>query len=247
MADKPKMSGPRRKDKSLGIFIPEDAPDAVKRAYRTELSINDIRASAWNAVQGNDESYRTLRDINRKLAKIANSRIYALKKENLDMFAYDRAVTYLANRNLKQFPMTLQRDYKTMVTQLSELTLFINQYTSTVSGARYAMDRKIKALSEATGHEYTEKQKYNLGRLLGTDSVSALLRDVRGDSTDVIEILEELSLKDIKEEYRESINEVVDTYLAGWNPFDAFSWQEKSHGMTYDEMMRQLRAIGENT
>ena len=246
MAEKPKMSGPRRRADRLELFIPEDAPDSVRKAYRTELSINDIRASAWNAIQGNDESYHTLREANRKLAKIANSRIYALRKANLDMFAYDRAVTYLANRNLKQFPMTLQRDYKTMVTQLSELVTFINQYTSTVSGARFAMDRKIKALSEATGHEYTERQKYNLGRLLGTDSVSALLRDVRGDSTEVIEILEELSLKDIKDEYRDSINQVVDTYLAGWNPFDAFSWGEKSHGMTYDEMMRQLRSIGEN-
>lgn len=236
-------NAPRPRPDRLDIYIPDDAPASVKRAFRTDLSINDIRAGAWNAIQGNDYSYHNLRDMNRKLAKIANSRLRSLRKEKLDMFAYDRAVTYLANNGLKNFPMTLQRDYKTMVTQLSELVTFVNSYTSTVAGARHAMDKKIKALSDATGHEYTDKQKYNLGRILGTDSISALLRDVRGDSLEVIEILEELSLKDIDDEFKERINEVVDSYLAGWNPFDAFSWGEKSHGMTYDAMMRELRSI----
>lgn len=227
-------------------LIPEDAPSGVQKAYRTELSINDIRASAWNAVQGSPESYRRLAEENKKLAKIANSRMRALKKANLDMFAYDRAATYLANRNLKSFPTTLQKDYKTMVTQLSELITFINHYTSTVSGARYASNKKIEALSEATGHEYTEKQKYNLSRLLGTDSISTLLRDVRGDSADVIEVLEELSLQDLQEDNKRQITEAVDRYLAGWQPFESAPWISKSTGMNYDELMDELRSIIDN-
>lgn len=223
--------------------LPENAPLGVKKAYRTELSINDIRASAWNATQGNDESYKKLVEANRKLAKIANSRMRALKKANLDMFAYDRASTYLTNRGLKQFPMSLQRDYKTMVTQLSELVTFINQHTSTVSGAKYASDKKIEALSEATGHTYTDKQKQNLSRLLGTDSISTLLRDVRGDSTEVIEVLEELSLQDLEEENKKAITQAVDRYLQGWQPFDMAPWASKSNGMNYDELMDQLRSI----
>ena len=227
--------------------IPEDAPYGVQKAYRTELSINDIRASAWNAVQGSNESYRKLAEENRKLAKIANARMRALKKANLDMFAYDRAATYLANRNLKTFPTTLQKDYKTMVTQLSELITFINHYTSTVSGARYASNKKIEALSEATGHEYTEKQKYNLSRLLGTDSISTLLRDVRGDSADVIEVLEELSLQDLQEDNKRQITEAVVRYLAGWQPFESAPWVAKSTGMNYDELMDELRSIIDNS
>lgn len=227
-------------------LIPEDAPKGVQKAYRTELSINDIRAAAWNAVQGSRESYKKLAEENKKLAKLANSRMRALKKANLDMFAYDRAATYLANRNLKQFPMNLELNYNQMVTQLSELVTFINHYTSTVSGARYASDKKIEALSDATGHTYTEKQKYNLSRLLGTDSISTLLRDVRGDSTDVIEVLEELSLQDLEEENKAQITQAVDRYLAGWQPFDNAPWALKSRGMNYDELMDELRSIIDN-
>lgn len=223
--------------------IPEDAPLGVQKAYRTELSINDIRAGAWNAIQGSDESYRRLAEENKKLARLANSRMRALKKNKLDMFAYDRAATYLANHNLKSFPTTLQRDYKTMVTQLSELITFINHYTSTVSGAKYASEKKIEALSEATGHKYTEKQKYNLSRLLSTDSISTLLRDVRGDSSDVIEVLEELSLADMDEDNKSQITAVVDRYLAGWQPFDNTTWLSKSYGMNYDELMDELKSI----
>lgn len=227
-------------------LVPEDAPQGVKKAYRTELSINDIRAAAWNAVQGSRESYKKLAEENKKLAKLANARMRALKKANLDMFAYDRAATYLANRNLKQFPMNLELNYNQMVTQLSELVTFINHYTSTVSGARYASDKKIEALSDATGHTYTEKQKYNLSRLLGTDSISTLLRDVRGDSTDVIEVLEELSLQDLEEENKAQITQAVDRYLAGWQPFENAPWALKSRGMNYDELMDELRSIIDN-
>ena len=223
--------------------IPENAPLGVKRAYRTELSINDIRASAWNASQGSEESYNRLKAENRKLAQIANSRMRALKREKLDMFAYDRAATYLANRNLKQFPLTLKNSYTEMVQQLSELVTFINNYTSTVSGARYASDKKIEALSEATGRAYTEKQKYNLSRLLGTDSISTLLRDVRGDSAEVIEVLEELSLQDLEKENKEQITNAVDRYLEGWQPFENAPWAIKSRGMNYDELMEELRSI----
>lgn len=223
--------------------IPENAPLGVQRAYRTEMSINDIRAAAWNATQGSIESYNRLKAENRKLAKIANSRMRALKKEKLDMFAYDRAITYLTNRNLKQFPLSLEKSYPVMVQQLSELVTFINNYTSTVSGARYAADKKIEALSDATGHTYSEKQKYNLSRLLGTDSISTLLRDVRGDSTDVIEVLEELSLQDLKEENKTQITNAVDRYLQGWQPFEDAPWAIKSRGMNYDELMDELRSI----
>ncbi len=223
--------------------IPEDAPSAVKRAYRTKMSINDIRAAAWNAVQGNTESYKKLAQENKRLAKIANQRMRDLKKAGLDMFAYDRAITYLSNRGLKTFPSKLSYNYTEMVTQLSELTTFINQYTSTVSGAKYAADKKIQAISDATGHEYTDRQKYNLSRLLGTDSISTLLRDVRGDSSDVIEVLEELSLDELKEENKSQITQVIDRYLEGWQPFDDVPWATKSNGMNYDELMDELRDL----
>ena len=70
-----------------------------------------------------------------------------------------------------------------------------------------------------------------------------MLRDVRGDSTDVIEVLEELSLQDLEEENKAQITQAVDRYLAGWQPFESAPWAVKSRGMNYDELMDELRSI----
>lgn len=223
-------------------------PSRGFQPVRTELSINDIRASAWNASQGNTASYAFLKEQNKKLAKLANQRMRQLRSANLDMFAYDRAKTYLENRGLSRFPTTLPNaeNYSAIVNQLSELIAFINNKSSTVAGARKTLDDKLKAISDATGSTYTEKQKENLGRLLGTDSISTLLRDIRGNSLEVIEVLEELSLQDMQDENREAITRVVDRYLEGWQPFDMAPWSTRSRGMTYDELMDELRNIKED-
>ena len=218
-------------------------PSRGFKPFRTELSINDIRASAWHASQGNTLSYAFLQEQNRKLAKLANQRMRQLKSAHLDMFAYDRAKIYLENRSLSRFPSTLPdaSNYSAIVTQLSELVAFINNKSSTLAGAKKVLDDKLKAISNATGTTYTEKQKENLGRLLGTDSISTLLRDIRGNSLEVIEILEELSLKDMQDENRQAITRAVDRYLEGWQPFDMAPWSTRSRGMTYDDLMDELR------
>lgn len=214
----------------------------TKQPFRTELSINDIRASAWNAMEGSPQSYEKLQKENRKLAKVANSRLRALEKSGYDMFAYDRAITYLKNQGLTRFPTTLapSDDFKGMVNQLSELVTFINAKSSTVAGARKALNDKLDKISEFTGTTYTEAQRYQLGRLLSTDSISTLLRDVRGDSAEVIEVLEELSMKEAN---LDSITSIIDKYLEGWSPWETAPWAIKSRGMSYDEMMDALREL----
>ena len=153
--DTPVFSNP---NKPVIPAVPKLRPDTPsstdktpgRKAMRTELSINDIRSSAWNATQGSPTSYQFLQEQNRKLAKIANSRLKALKAADLDMFAYDRAITYLNNRGLKQFQLKLASadDFQGMVNQLSELITFINSKTSTVKGAREALDAKLEKISE---------------------------------------------------------------------------------------------------
>ena len=212
-------------------------------AYRTELSINDIRRMAWNVTEGDNEAYEYLKAQNKMLAKMANSRMRALKTAGLDMFAYDRAVTYLSNNDMQRFPTTLPKDFQGIVVQMSELISFINSKTSTIAGAKDALDKKMEALADATGKTFTEKQKYNLGRLMGLDSISTLLRDIRGDSAEVIEVLEEISLKDIQKDTKNDLVGVVDNYLGGWQPFDIAAWGDKSRGMNYDELMRELRRV----
>lgn len=236
---------PRRKGQRAARYIRSSAPtDDKSRAYRSELSIVDIRGLAWNAVQGSEQSYEILEAQNKKLAKLANSRMRALKSAGLDMFAYDRAITYLENNDLKRFSTKFasQDDFKGMVDQLSELVAFINSKTSTVAGAKKALDEKLDKISEYTGTEYTQSQRQNLGRLLGTDSISTLLRDIRGNSSEVIEALEDISLTSLD---TQRVTEIVDRYLVGWTPWSNTPWVFRSQDMNYDELIDALRDLYE--
>ena len=214
----------------------------TRQPFRTTLSINDIRASAWNATQGSTESYKKLQKENRHLAKLANSRMRALEKSQLDMNAYNRAFTYLQNSGLKRFSTVLAdpTDYKGMVNQLSELVTFINAKTSTVSGARTALNDKMDKIEEFTGKHYDYDQRIRLGKLLSTDSIATLLREVRGDSGDVIEVLEELSMNDVD---RDKISSIIDKHLAGYNPFEDSPFFANLDYLSYDEMMDELRQM----
>ena len=212
---------------------------------QSELSINDIRGLAWNAVQGNQQSYEILEAQNRKLAKLANNRLRLLKKADLEMFAYDRAKTYLDTVGLKKFSTTLDTSsFSSMVEQMTELISFVNAKTSSVVGARKALKKKLDKISEFTGTEYTSEQAKALGKLLSTDSVSTLLRDIRGDSGEVIEALEDLAYVDAD---KSELVKIIDTYLQGWTPFDNAPWALKSQGMNYDELMSALQELYETT
>lgn len=219
-------------------------PQKGRSAFKTELSINDIRASAWNVTQGNEVSLKKLQAENRKLAKIANRRLKALEEAEMDMFAYDRAITYLKNNDRSRFPTQLisTSDFSSIVKQMSELVTFINASTSTVAGAKAAMNKKLDTLSEFTGTKYTDEQRKRLGRLLGTDSVSTLLREVRGDSAEVIDVLEEISMDEVN---TEEIMSIIDKHLVGYVPWESAPWEINNSNMSYDTMMDELRAIVE--
>lgn len=219
-------------------------PLTPKEPFRTDLTITEIRASAWNASMGSEESYRFLSQANRRLAKLANSRLRDLEKAGYDMFAYDRAITYLSNNDRTRFSTKLpsMKDYKGMVEQLSELITFINAKTSTVAGAKKALDAKIDMLSKQTGTKYTDQQRMKIGKLIGNDSISTLLREVRGNSDEVIEVIEELALSDAS---IDQITSVIDKHLAGYNPFTNSPFFDNMDYMAYDPMMDELRKLAE--
>ena len=75
---------------------------------------------------------------------------------------------------------------------------------------------------------------------MGTDSISTILREVRGDSGDVIEILEELSIGDID---TDKISSIIDKHLAGYNPFEDNPFFANADYLSYDEMMDELRQL----
>lgn len=230
-----------RKRRSPQIAKPEERDKYVRSA----LSINDIRGLAWNAVQGSEQSYEILESQYRKLSKIANNRLRLLEKAELDMFAYDRVITYLENQGDSRFSQEFasSNDFKAMVDQMSELVAFINSKTSTVTGARKALKKKLDTIAEFTGKTYTKEQRQNLGRLLGTDSVSTLLRDIRGNSGEVIEALEDIALTSADSK---AVTEIIDRYLLGWQPWDnTLDFLGRSRGMNYDELLDSLRELAE--
>lgn len=231
-----------RKRRSPQIAKPEERDKYVRSA----LSINDIRGLAWNAVQGSEQSYEILESQYRKLSKIANNRLRLLEKAELDMFAYDRAITYLENQGDSRFSQKFAspNDFKAMVDQMSELVAFVNSKTSTVAGARKALKKKLDTIAEFTGKTYTKEQRQNLGRLLGTDSVSTLLRDIRGNSGEVIEALEDIALTSAD---TKAVSEIIDRYLLGWQPWDnTLDFLGRSRGMNYDELLDSLRELAEH-
>ena len=230
-----------RKRRNPQIAKPEERDKYVRSA----LSINDIRGLAWNAVQGSEQSYEILESQYRKLSKIANNRLRLLEKAELDMFAYDRAITYLENQGDSRFSQKFasSNDFKAMVDQMSELVAFVNSKTSTVAGARKALKKKLDTIAEFTGKTYTKEQRQNLGRLLGTDSVSTLLRDIRGNSGEVIEALEDIALTSAD---TKAVSEIIDRYLLGWQPWDnTLDFLGRSRGMNYDELLDSLRELAE--
>lgn len=212
-----------------------------RQPYRTELSINDIRGLAWNASNNDQFAYDVLKEQNRKLAKIANSRLRALETAGYNMFVYDSTITYLSNLGRRRFSIVLPKasDYRAIVEQMEHLVNFINAKSSTVAGAREALDKKMETVSKFTGHAYTEEQKNRLGHLMSNDSVSTLLRDIRGDSGEVIEVLEEISMKDVNTRQLESI---IDKYLQGYNPFTDNPFFSNLDYLNYDEMMDEIRS-----
>lgn len=220
----------------------KSSPSTTKkdRAFRTSLTINEIRASAWNASMGSPDSYAFLEQENRKLANLANRRLRALEKANLDMFAYDRAITYLANSDRTRFSTKLPSpsNYKAIVEQMQELITFINARTSTVAGARNTLNAKIDMLMKQTGHTYTEAEKNRIGRLIGTDSISTLLREVKGNSDEVIDMIEEIALTDANVD---RITSIIDKHLAGYNPFEDSPFFSNSDYLAYDDMMDEIR------
>ena len=230
-----------RKRRSPQMAKPEERDKYV----RSTLSINDIRGLAWNAVQGSEQSYEILESQYRKLSKIANNRLRLLEKAELDMFAYDRVITYLENQGDSRFSQEFasSNDFKEMVDQMSELVAFVNSKTSTVAGARKALKKKLDTIAEFTGKTYTKEQRQNLGRLLGTDSVSTLLRDIRGNSGEVIEALEDIALTSADSK---AVTEIIDRYLLGWQPWDnTLDFLGRSRGMNYDELLDSLRELAE--
>ena len=150
-------------------------------------------------------------------ANRANARMRALEKAETELSAYNRAYTYLENIGKTRFSKTLPKGYKAIREEMVELLSFLNAKSSTVANARKILTVKLDKISEYTGKEYTQEQRKVLGKLLGDDSISALLREVRGDSGEVLDFLEDVA--NDSNINIDQISSIIDRHLSGYTPF----------------------------
>lgn len=215
-------------------------PVNIHNPNETELSINDVYSLAWNATHGSKKAQQELKGYHDKYVRLANSRMRQLEKNNLELSAYNRARSYLDTRNQKWFSTRMPNTYKDLKEEMAQLLSFLNAKTSRVKYARTALNAKIDKISEYTGTEYTTEQRAALGKLLGDDSISTLLRDVRGDSGEVLDFLEELSKEGDDNVNINEIKSIIDRYLQGYNPFESDPFFSNFGALNYDEMMDEL-------
>lgn len=215
-------------------------PVNIHNPNETELSINDIYSLAWNATHGSKKAQQELKQYHDKYVRLANSRMRQLEKNNLELSAYNRARSYLDTRNKKWFSTVMPNSYKDLKEEMAQLLSFLNAKTSRVKYARTALNAKIDKISEYTGTEYTSEQRAALGKLLGDDSISTLLRDVRGDSGEVLDFLEEITKEGDDNVNINEIKSIIDRYLQGYNPFESDPFFSNFGTLNYDEMMDEL-------
>lgn len=218
-------------------------PVNIHNPNETELSMNDVYSLAWNATHGSKRALREIKEYHDKYVRLANSRMRQLEKNNLELSAYNRARSYLDSRNQKWFSTAMPQTYKDLKLEMAELLSFLNAKTSRVKYARVALNAKLDKISEYTKTEYTPEQRSHLGRLLGDDSISTLLRDVRGDSDEVLDFLEEVAKEEEDNVNIKEIKSIIDRYLQGYNPFQSDPFFSNFGALNYDEMMDELAKV----
>lgn len=164
----------------------------MKRVLR--YSIDDLRKLRTKAAKGDKHALKTLHAENRRLARIANRRLLELEKSKMDYYAYDRAIFYTkAKYKTKRFSVS-EKKLKTpavLFEQLSELSLFLNRESSTVSGQRAIEDRRIFTLEHDWGYKFKDRSSaVEFLKFLGNESVASITKGLTkkysGDITDII-------------------------------------------------------------
>lgn len=116
-----------------------------------ELTLDLVRDLTSRAQRGDGSALRQLRQINRQLARRANTRLRRLEQENLDYYAYDRAQAFINEKTNNNRFTTSSRileepsDYRT---QILELVTFLESESSTVRGQRAIQNRRVESFRE---------------------------------------------------------------------------------------------------
>lgn len=144
------------------------------------LSIDEIISLRTRAVSGDARAYNRLRLENEVLAKRANTRLSALEKAGRAYYAYERAVGYTTTEyGRKRFTVSqkLLGDPQALSKNIMELRTFLGAETSTISGQKRVIQKRIKTFKEL-GIELPQGREDDFLRWLGNSSLQDALSTV---------------------------------------------------------------------
>lgn len=180
------------------------------------------------ADSGDKASLKKLRDYNRELVRVANSRLNRLEKAGLDFYAYDRAVNYTQQeygRNRFSYSVQKLPEPADVYTNIIEAQTFLKSPSSTVTGQRNIMKQRADAFREK-GLSIPEGKEVQFNDFLAS-SVFDGLKDAFG-SDQLIDILADyLQAPDTN---IDTLQEEFDTVLSGETTIDVVL---EEHGVVF--------------
>lgn len=205
-------------------------------------TFQQIETLVKNAKAGDASALETLSDLNNKLAKRANQRMTEIEKvrDIAHTEAYDRAQYYLenvadnANRNTKgnmRFSQSKKLDINEMEENLDNVTQFLRDDTSKVSGERFKRaTEQFEALVESGYIEdLSESDRKKFFNFLKSDAWNEIKRhEGTGFYKEARDLVEQgLKVSDLKRLYKEykersdiDFYMFKETWISGKKTFD---------------------------
>lgn len=187
-------------------------------ARKPTLTSEQIIELSQMANKGNQEAYRTLMNYNYTASKKANARLLALERADRDVYAYDRAITYVSSEyGRNRFPTAkhyFESDVRQLRDQLLNINRFLESKTSTISGQKSLEKSKADAF-RAKGINIPKGQERRFLEFLGSDAFEELMAFNTNSSeaiNDLAQILsdEEVTIDKLQREFDRYISREID-------------------------------------
>lgn len=141
-------------------------------------STNELRMLRRDA-RRSDEALNEMIELNKRYAKIANSRLLRLERKGYDYYAYDRASEFNREKGRRRFSTTLDNPID-LYEQMLELRAFLNARSSTITGQKAIIKERKEAFSEM-GIDIPRGEEKDFLRFLGNQDVREMI-DLVGSS-----------------------------------------------------------------
>lgn len=212
----------------------------------TYYKINKLTKAAEHYVYGSknwEEEYKELSTYNRKLARLSNQRLRALKKAKKDYYAYDSALAFTERAyHTTRFKEKLTQP-KDMKLQILAMQRFLNYKTSTVEG-HLAVEEKRRntfrgMFPELNTEKISDEELNNFLRFLGKDALrSTIFEAGKVTSGGLVDLIRGQYFSDDVDK-RDEILDMFDRFrLTQESRALGKEWDEYDLG--YDELVKYL-------